>query len=113
MQSLKILYVKMINVFTFSSGVSSLQNYLLLNYLFQAGLFILPFVLIISLLPPEISLKPSELAPLCLFLILVIISLLTSYMIYSRSELRSIYLFSYICTAEIMPLSIAFRVILG
>lgn len=113
MQTLKIIYVKIINAFTFSSGVSSLQNYLLLNYLFQAGLFLLPIILVISLLPSSYIVYSAKIAPSIFFLILVIISLLTSYMIYSRSELRNIYLFSYICTAEIVPLGIAFRVLLG
>lgn len=113
MQTFKIIYVKIINGLTFSSGVSPLQNYLLLNYLFQVGLFFLPIVLIICLLPTSYILGLAQLTPLILFVILVIISLLTSYMIYSRSELRNIYLFSYICTAEIVPLGIAFRVLLG
>ncbi|MBC7450639.1 MAG: DUF4271 domain-containing protein [Cytophagales bacterium] len=113
MQTLKIIYVKIINTLTFSSGVSPLQNYLLLNYLFQVGLFFFPVILVICLLPSTYIIKIAEIAPITLFLLLVIISLLTSYMIYSRSELRNIYLFSYICTAEIVPLGIAFRVFLG
>ena len=113
MQTLKIFYVKIINALTFSSGVSSLQNYLLLNYLFQAGLLLLPLILVMSLLPSTYLIEIAEIVPQIFFFILVIISLLTSYMIYSRSELRNIYLFSYICTAEIVPLAIAFRVLLG
>src|SRR5690606_34774669 len=34
MQVLKTIYIKVINELTFPSGVSPLQNYLLLNYLF-------------------------------------------------------------------------------
>jgi len=76
-------------------------------------LFLLPIILVISLLPSSYIVYSAKIAPSIFFLILVIISLLTSYMIYSRSELRNIYLFSYICTAEIVPLGIAFRVLLG
>ncbi|WP_018343172.1 DUF4271 domain-containing protein [Cytophaga aurantiaca] len=114
MQVLKIIYIKVINELTFPSGVSPLQNYLLLNYLFQAGLFILPVLLFsIALLPISYVHHMASYATLFFFIILVIISLLTSYMIYSRSELRNIYLFSYICTAEIVPLIIAYRFLLG
>jgi len=114
MQILKTVYIKVINELTFPSGVSPLQNYLLLNYLFQAGLFILPTLLFsIALLPLSYIQEASKYATLFFFIILVIISLLTSYMIYSRSELRNIYLFSYICTAEIVPLIIAYRFLLG
>lgn len=114
MQVLKIFYIKIINELTFPSGVSPLQNYLLLNYLFQAGLFILPLLLFsIALLPYSYIQEVAKYATLFFFIILVIISVLTSYMIYSRSELRNIYLFSYICTAEIVPLIIAYRFLLG
>jgi hypothetical protein len=114
MQILKIIYIKVINELTFPSGVSPLQNYLLLNYLFQAGLFILPVLLFsIALLPLTYIQEVAKYATLFFFMILVIISVLTSYMIYSRSELRNIYLFSYICTAEIVPLIIAYRFLLG
>lgn len=114
MQILKIIYIKIINELTFPSGVSPLQNYLLLNYLFQAGLFILPALLLsIALFPLSYIQEAARYATLFFFIILVIISVLTSYMIYSRSELRNIYLFSYICTAEIVPLIIAYRFLLG
>lgn len=114
MQSVKIIYIKIINELTFPSGVSPLQNYLLLNYLFQIGLFILPILLFVTaLLPMSYIIYMAGISANIFFLILVIISLLTSYMIYSRSELRNIYLFSYICTAEIVPLIIAYRVLLG
>lgn len=114
MQLLKIVYIKIINELTFPSGVSPLQNYLLLNYLFQAGLVILPTLLfIIALLPIDYLFFLANYTTSTFFIILVIISLLTSYMIYSRSELRNIYLFSYICTAEIVPLIIAYRFLLG
>jgi len=114
MQILKIIYIKVINELTFPSGVSPLQNYLLLNYLFQAGLFILPSLLfLIALLPDNYIQEVAKYATLFFFMILVIISVLTSYMIYSRSELRNIYLFSYICTAEVVPLIIAYRFLLG
>lgn len=114
MQVLKIIYIKVINELTFPSGVSPLQNYLLLNYLFQAGLLILPALLFsIALFPLSYIQVAARYATLFFFIILVIISVLTSYMIYSRSELRNIYLFSYICTAEIVPLIIAYRFLLG
>ena len=114
MQLLKVAYIRLINEITFSSGVSPLQNYLLLNYLFQAGLLILPILLVVmALLPLPYIVSIVSYASFLLFIILVIISLLTSYMIYSRSELRNIYLFSYICTAEIVPLIIAYRILLG
>lgn len=114
MQILKIIYIKVINELTFPSGVSPLQNYLLLNYLFQAGLIILPALLFTNaLLPLSYVEFATSYATLFFFIILVIISVLTSYMIYSRSELRNIYLFSYICTAEIVPLIIAYRFLLG
>lgn len=114
MQTVKIVYIKIINELTFPSGVSPLQNYLLLNYLFQIGLLILPLLLFITaLLPASYMIYVAATSSNIFFLILVIISLLTSYIIYSRSELRNIYLFSYICTAEIVPLIIAYRVLLG
>jgi hypothetical protein len=114
MQVLKTIYIKVINELTFPSGVSPLQNYLLLNYLFQAGLLILPLLLLsIALFPLSYIQEAAKYATLFFFIILVIISVLTSYMIYSRSELRNIYLFSYICTAEIVPLIIAYRFLLG
>jgi len=114
MQIFKIIYVKIINELTFPSGVSPLQNYLLLNYLFQIGLFLLPLILIvIALMPYSYVNILASYTNRIFFIILVIISLLTSYMIYSRSELRNIYLFSYICTAEIVPLIIAYRILLG
>lgn len=114
MQTLKIVYIKIINELTFPSGVSPLQNYLLLNYLFQIGLFVLPLLLFaISSLPYSYVIGLADYATLLFFIILVTISLLTSYMIYVRSELRNIYLFSYICTAEIVPLIISYRVLLG
>ena len=114
MQVFKIIYVKIINELTFPSGVSPLQNYLLLNYLFQAGLLVLPVILVvIALMPLSYINSIAESANQIFFIILVIISVLTSYMIYSRSELRNIYLFSYICTAEIVPLIVAYRVLLG
>jgi hypothetical protein len=114
MQLLKIIYIKIINELTFPSGVSPLQNYLLLNYLFQTGLVILPTLLfLIALFPIHYMFFIADYATSTFFVILVIISLLTSYMIYSRSELRNIYLFSYICTAEIVPLIIAYRFLLG
>jgi hypothetical protein len=114
MQILKTLFIKVINELTFPSGVSPLQNYLLLNYLFQSGLFILPVLLLsTALFPVHYIHEASKYATLFFLLILVIISVLTSYMIYSRSELRNIYLFSYICTAEIVPLIIAYRFLLG
>jgi len=114
MQIFKIIYVKIINELTFPSGVSPLQNYLLLNYLFQIGLFLLPLILIlIALMPYSYLGALASFTNRIFFIILVIISVLTSYMIYSRSELRNIYLFSYICTAEIVPLIIAYRILLG
>ena len=114
MQTLKIVYIKIINELTFPSGVSPLQNYLLLNYLFQTGLFVLPALLfVIALFPSTYIIDLVGSATGLFFIILVIISVLTSYMIYVRSELRNIYLFSYICTAEIVPLIIAYRVLLG
>lgn len=114
MQIFKVLYVKFVNELTFPSGVSPLQNYLLLNYLFQTGLLVLPLVLcIIALMPSGYIYILADYSNKLFFIILVIISVLTSYMIYSRSELRNIYLFSYICTAEIVPLIIAYRILLG
>lgn len=114
MQTVKIVYIKIINELTFPSGVSPLQNYLLLNYLFQIGLLIFPILLFVTaLFPVSYMIFIAGISSNIFFLILVIISLLTSYMIYSRSELRNIYLFSYICTAEIVPLIIAYRVLLG
>lgn|GEM_PF-2732254 len=114
MQTLKIVYIKIINELTFPSGVSPLQNYLLLNYLFQTGIFVLPvLLLVIALFPSTYIIDIVGSATGLFFIILVIISVLTSYMIYVRSELRNIYLFSYICTAEIVPLIIAYRVLLG
>lgn len=114
MQVLKIIYIKAINELTFPSGVSPLQNYLLLNYLFQAGLIILPTLLFVrALFSIEYLHILTNYATYSFFFILVIISVLTSYMIYSRSELRNIYLFSYICTAEVVPLIIAYRFLLG
>jgi len=114
MQIFKVIYIKIINELTFPSGVSPLQNYLLLNYLFQIGLLILPLILcVMAFMPYSYIDSLANHSNQVFFIILVIISVLTSYMIYSRSELRNIYLFSYICTAEIVPLIIAYRILLG
>lgn len=112
-QYLKVIYVKLLNIVTFNSGVASLENYILLHYLFQIGLFVLIFVCLFRAIWPEFHIWMAHYLNSLLYLILFFVSLLASYMIIIRSELKNIYLISYICTAELVPLSIAYRIVLG
>jgi hypothetical protein len=112
-QLLKLLYVKLLNEFTFDSGVSSLENYILLNYLYQLGLVWLIIILLMKSLWPGMFAGDAQYVVVTFYLILIFVSLLASYMIFMRSELKNVYLFSYICTAELVPISIAYRILLG
>ncbi|MFN8416663.1 MAG: DUF4271 domain-containing protein [Cytophagaceae bacterium] len=112
-QLLKLVYVKMLNEFTFDSGVSSLENYIILNYLYQLGLVWLIIILLIKALWPGVFEGDAKIIAVIFYLILILVSLLASYMIFVRSELKNVYLFSYICTAELVPISIAYRILLG
>lgn len=112
-QLLKLLYVKLLNEFTFDSGVSSLENYIILNYLYQLGLVWLIIILLLKALWPGIFEGGAQNVVVIFYLILILVSLLASYMIFMRSELKNVYLFSYICTAELVPISIAYRILLG
>jgi len=105
---LKFTYNYLCANFSHTTHLLQIQNGMFINLFYIANLFLLT-VLIASNLNPSISkwLVAQSGQIIVFYLIIPVFFLVLN--IIKRSGLRNVYLFSYICTAEILPLLVALK----
>ncbi|MDF2455435.1 MAG: hypothetical protein K0R51_1428 [Cytophagaceae bacterium] len=105
---LKFTYNYLCANFSHTTHLLQIQNGMFVNLFYIANLFLLA-VLIASNLSPSISKwLVSQSGQIIVFYLITPVFFLVLNII-KRSGLRNVYLFSYICTAEILPLLVALK----
>jgi hypothetical protein len=105
---LKFTYNYLCANFSHTANLLPIQNGMFVNLFYIANLFLLA-VLIASNLSPSISKWLALQSGQIIVFYLVVPVLFLVINIIKRSGLRNVYLFSYICTAEILPLLVALK----
>lgn len=105
---LKFTYNYLCANFSHTTHLLQIQNGIFVNLFYIANLFLLT-VLIASNLSPSISKWLSRQSGQIIVFYLIIPVFFLVLNIIKQSGLRNVYLFSYICTAEILPLLVALK----
>jgi hypothetical protein len=84
------------------------QNFMFVNLFYMLNLSILS-LLVLSNMSANFGMWLHEFSAQMIVLYLVVLILLLCVNIINQSGLRNVYLFSYICTAEILPLILALK----
>lgn len=105
---LKFTYNYLCANFSHTTHLLQIQNGMFVNLFYIANLFLLT-VLIASNLSPSISKWLGNQSGQIIVFYLVIPVFFLVLNIIKQSGLRNVYLFSYICTAEILPLLVALK----
>ena len=105
---LKFTYNYLCANFSHTTHLLQIQNGMFVNLFYVVNLFLLA-VLIASNLSPSVSKWLASQSDQIIVFYLVTPVLFLILNIIKRSGLRNVYLFSYICTAEILPLLVALK----
>jgi hypothetical protein len=110
----KLTFYKLVDYFNGASNFHISSDKIWLYTMFRISVFIFVAELMVSFIfPISWQILVFSYMPLICFLILVWLSLLSVFYNFNHSTAKNIYLFSYICTAEILPLVISYRLLIG
>lgn len=111
---LKLNFYKIVDYFNGASNFHISSDKIWLYTMFRISVFIFVAELLISILiPVSWQIYIYSFMPIVCVLTLIWLSLLCVFYNFNHSSAKNIYLFSYICTAEILPLVISYRLLIG
>jgi hypothetical protein len=110
MYFVKYIFLETIGWIFNLSTIVKIQYYELLKFFFKFNLFVVPLCLVLRSIN-YIGFPPSYLAFFILISLLIIL-LRISFLIFKLTPFRNLYLFSYLCTTEILPLFIIIKAFL-
>lgn len=111
---LKLNFYKLVDYFNGVSNFHISSDKIWLYTMFRISVFIFITELLISfVIPTSWQISIYEYMPIACILTLIWLSMLSVFYNFNHSSAKNIYLFSYICTAEILPLVISYRLLIG